>query len=95
MAINIKEIEHIAELSRLELNAEEKTKFGAQLDSILNYVEQLNEVNTDNVEPTAQVSGLEDVWRNDSVKNWDREEVEDALSQGKLEGGQIKVKRVL
>lgn len=95
MAITSKEIEHIAELSRLELSAEEKTKFGAQLDSILNYVEQLNEVNTDNVEPTAQVSSLVDVWRTDVVQNWDREEVEDALSQGKLEGGQIKVKRVL
>lgn len=95
MAITIKEIEHIAELSRLELSGEEKTKFGAQLDSILNYVDQLNEVNTVGVEPTAQVSGLLDVWREDVVKDWDREEVEAALRQGKLEGGQIKVKRVL
>jgi len=95
MSITIEEIEHIAELSRLELSAEEKVKFGAQLDSILNYVDQLNEVNTVGVEPTAQVTGLVDVWREDAVKDWDRAEVEDALRQGKLEGGQIKVKRVL
>lgn len=95
MAITREEIDHIAQLSRLDLSEDEKNKFGAQLDSILEYVSQLDEVDTSQVEPTAQVSGLVDVWRADRVKEWDREEVEDALRQGELEGGQIKVKRVL
>ena len=95
MAITREEIEHIAELSRLDLSEDEKEKFGGQLDSILQYVSQLDEVDTTKVEPTAQVSGLVDVWREDKVNEWDREEVEDALRQGELEGGQIKVKRVL
>lgn len=95
MSISKEEIDNIAELSRLELSAEEKEKFGEQLGSILDYVEQLSEVDTADVEPTAQVSGLIDVWREDTVQEWDRDEVENALSQGKLEGGQVKVKRVL
>ena len=95
MAITREEIEHIAELSRLDLSEDEKEKFGGQLDSILQYVSQLDEVDTTKVEPTAQVSGLVDVWREDKVNEWDREEVEDAMRQGELEGGQIKVKRVL
>ena len=95
MAITREEIIHIAELSRLELSEDEIKKFSGQLDSILKYIGQLNEVDTKNVEPTAQVSGLADVWRSDAVKEWDRSEVVEALSQGELEGGQIKVKRVL
>ncbi|MFA5184067.1 MAG: Asp-tRNA(Asn)/Glu-tRNA(Gln) amidotransferase subunit GatC [Patescibacteria group bacterium] len=95
MAITKEEIEHIAELSRLELTAEEKEKFAGQLDSVLEYISQLNGVDTRNVEPTAQVSGLVDVWREDKALPWDRDEVNDALRQGELEDGQIKVKRVL
>lgn len=95
MAITREEIKHIAELSRLELSEEEMKKFGGQLDSILKYISQLNEVDTKNVEPTAQVSGLSDIWRADDVHVWDQQETEAALNQGEREGGQIKVKRVL
>ncbi len=95
MPITREEIKHIAELSRLELSEEEMTKFGGQLDSILKYISQLNEVDTKNVEPTAQVSGLSDIWRADDVHEWNQEEVETALNQGEREGGQVKVKRVL
>lgn len=95
MPIAREEIKHIAELSRLELSEEEMTKFGGQLDSILKYVGQLDEVDTKKVEPTAQVSGLSDVWRADNVQEWDKAEVEAALNQNEREGGQIRVKRVL
>jgi len=95
MSITREEIKHIAELSRLELSEEEMTKFGGQLDSILKYISQLNEVDTKNIEPTAQVSGLSDIWRADDVYIWNQEEVEAALNQGEREGGQVKVKRVL
>lgn len=95
MAITREEIKHVAELSRLSLTPAEEEKFRVQLDSILKYVSQLNEVDTKKIEPTAQVSGLIDIWRADEVREWDKEEVEDALSQGELEGGQVKVKRVL
>ncbi len=95
MAIDKEDIKYIAELARLRLEEGERGKYGEQLTSILKYIEQLNEADTAEVEPTAQVSGLADVMRPDEVRPWDREEVEMALRQGELEGGQIKVKRVL
>lgn len=95
MSITNEEIKHIAELSRLKLTAEEEKNLGVELGSILHYIEKLNQVNTENIEPTAQVSGLSDVLRSDEVKDWNREEVKAALEQGELEAGQVKVKRVL
>ena len=95
MPITREEIKHLAELSRLELSEEEIVKFGVQLDSILKYVSQLNEVDTKKIEETAQVSGLSDIWRADDVHKWNQNEVEVALNQGVREGGQVKVKRVL
>ena len=49
--IEIKDVEHVAKLARLELNEEEKVKFSKQLGDILKYVEQMNEVDTTGVEP--------------------------------------------
>ena len=95
MSITIEEIKHIAELSRLKLSDEETLKLGSDLGSILDYIKTLKEVDTRKVKETAQVSGLSDVFREDEVKNWDREEVLAALSQGELENDQLKVKRIL
>ena len=95
MSITIEEIKHIAELSRLKLSDEEMLKLGSDLGSILDYIKTLKEVETRKVKETAQVSGLSDVFREDEVKNWDREEVLAALSQGELENDQLKVKRIL
>jgi len=95
MSITRAEILHVAELSRLNLSEAEITKFGPQLDSILEYISQLNNVETKNVEETAHVSGLTGVCSADEVKEWPRTEIEAALNQGELENGQIKVKRVL
>jgi len=66
--INIDQIEHIAKLSKLELTEDEKELYAGQLSSVLEYFEQLNEVNTENVEPTANVTGLSNVWRDDEIE---------------------------
>ena len=55
MKITEKDVRYVADLANLELAPEEKAQFLAQLDSILGYVEQLNELDTSNVEPMAQV----------------------------------------
>ncbi len=90
------DIKHIAKLARLELTDAEIIKYGSQLSDVLSYVEQLREVNVDGVEPTAQVTGLEDILREDVIEDWDKIEREDSLRQApELEDGQIKVKRVL
>lgn len=95
MSLNKEEIKHIAELSRLKLSPAEEEKFASELGVILKYIEKLKKVKTDKVEPTAQVSGLSDVLRNDEVRSWPSDEVTAALNQGELENGQVKVKRVL
>ncbi|MDD2807467.1 MAG: Asp-tRNA(Asn)/Glu-tRNA(Gln) amidotransferase subunit GatC [Patescibacteria group bacterium] len=71
MALTKSEVEHIAKLARLGLTEEEKTKFASQLSSILNYVEQLGSVDTDGIEPTAQVTGLENIYRLDQIEDCD------------------------
>lgn len=95
MNITKEEIKHIAELSRLDLNPAEIEKYRTQLGAILDYVKMLDEIKIDKVELTAQVSGLMDVFRADEVKEWNKEEIEAALSLGDRENGSLKVKRVL
>ena len=65
MKISKEEIEHIAVLARLSLTEEEKELFGSQLSGILGYMEQLNELDTKDVEPTSHVLALENVMRED------------------------------
>jgi len=79
MKINIK---HIAKLANLTLTEAEEKEFDGQLNDILSYIEQLNKVDTSNVEPTAQVTGLKNVTRNDKFTD-DMLTQEEALSGGK------------
>ncbi len=65
MKLSQDEIKHIALLARLGLNEEEIKRYSNQLSSILDYMEILKEVETEGVEPTAQVTGLENVMRDD------------------------------
>jgi aspartyl-tRNA(Asn)/glutamyl-tRNA(Gln) amidotransferase subunit C len=90
------QIEHIARLARLDLTEAEQVKYGGQISAILGYIEQLQEVDVDKVEPTAQVTGLVNSWREDEVLDWPKDENILALNDapGK-EGRNIKVKRVL
>lgn len=68
MKLSVEQIDEIAKLARLELNEKEKKMYAEQLSVVLDYVEKLNEVNTDGVAETCQVTGLEDVVRDDKVK---------------------------
>lgn len=96
MQLTKKEIEHIADLARLELTEAELELYGDQLSGVLSYIEQLGEVDTENVEPTAQVTGLENALRHDEARPWDEAEREAALDQAPArEGRMVKVKRVL
>jgi aspartyl-tRNA(Asn)/glutamyl-tRNA(Gln) amidotransferase subunit C len=95
MQLTKKEIEHIAKLARLELTDAELEKYGGQLSGILGYIDMLKEVDTAGVEPTAQVTGLLNVLRDDAVKEWDESEREAALKDAPdREDRFIKVKRV-
>jgi aspartyl-tRNA(Asn)/glutamyl-tRNA(Gln) amidotransferase subunit C len=68
MSVTINDVDHIARLSKLEFSEMEKEKFTHQFNDILKYMEQLNSVDTTNVEPLAQVIELSNVFRDDVVK---------------------------
>ncbi len=62
-------IDKIAELARLSLKPEEKAKIAGQLSAILDYVKNLDALDTKNVEPTSHVLNMENVFREDEVKS--------------------------
>lgn len=96
MKLDKKEIQHIANLARLELTKQELELYGQQLSDVLKYIDQLQEIDVAGVEPTAQVTGLENVLREDEVKDWDEDELRTALEQAPgREKEYIKVKRIL
>lgn len=95
MALTKEEVQKVAHLARIELSEEEITKFQTQLSEILSYVDQLQEVNTEGIEDTAQVTGLENVWRADEQIDCEPEEREAALAQApERVANLIKVKSV-
>ena len=69
--LTVDQIEHIAKLSKLELSEEEKELYTGQLSSVLDYVGELSEIDTENVELTANVTGLSNVWRDDTIEKSD------------------------
>lgn len=67
-------IDYVAELSRLELTEEEKEREVNDMGKILEYMEKLGELDTDEIEPMTHTLGTENVFRDDMVEpSWDRE----------------------
>jgi aspartyl-tRNA(Asn)/glutamyl-tRNA(Gln) amidotransferase subunit C len=94
MSLSHDQVRHIAKLARLNLTDEEISMFAGQLSDIFEYVDQLNEVDTGGVEPTSQVTGLENVTREDEVTTFC--DPKDLLECSPLpvEKDQVKVKSV-
>jgi len=68
MTLGQDEVRHVAQLARLALGDEEVARFGRQLSQILDYIQTLNELDTSQVEPTAHVVPMANVWRDDDVE---------------------------
>lgn len=75
-----KDVDHVAILSNLNLTDAEKTKFMSQLSKIIDFVGELNKVDTEGIEPTSQTTGLSNVSREDTVKSEDILPIEKAIS---------------
>jgi aspartyl-tRNA(Asn)/glutamyl-tRNA(Gln) amidotransferase subunit C len=92
-------ISHLAHLSRLELSPDEQTRFAGQLSSVVEYVEQLSEVDTSKVKQPLGVTGLKTVLADDVVRgeNDPRTVTQDSLLAGApaREGNFIEVRAVL
>jgi aspartyl-tRNA(Asn)/glutamyl-tRNA(Gln) amidotransferase subunit C len=65
MPVSAEDVAHIAKLARLSLNEQEIEMYATQLSGIFSYMSLLDEVDTDGVEQTCQVTGLEDITRED------------------------------
>lgn len=68
MSLALAEVEHIAELARLELTAAEKTLYGEQLSAILDYAAIMQRCDTSTISPTATVLPLRNIMRTDQVE---------------------------
>ena len=94
MAISHDDILHIARLAQLKLSDDEVKLFAGQLGEIIDYMDILNEVDTREVEPTSQVTGLVQVTREDEERRYsDKKELLDCSGLPK-ERGQIRVPSV-
>lgn len=67
MKITVADVQHVARLARLELSSVEQELFAGQMDSILDYVEKLKELNTDGIVPTSHAVPMENAFREDIV----------------------------
>ncbi len=75
MAVTIQDVEHVASLARLRFSDGEKETLRVQLNRILEYMEQLNRLDTGAVEPLSRVFEVSNVFRNDrAVPGVSREE---------------------
>jgi aspartyl-tRNA(Asn)/glutamyl-tRNA(Gln) amidotransferase subunit C len=94
--ISKSEVEHIADLSRIELTETEIEKFAKEISDVLGYVKQLQEVDTENVEPIAQVTGRTNVFREDAMEDSGKE-VKVIISKNypDSQDGYIRVKQIL
>lgn len=68
MPVTIADVDYVADLARLRFSDEEKVRLVEQLNDILRYVEQLNALDTTQVEPTSHVLNLKNVFREDVVE---------------------------
>lgn len=94
MAISLKDVAHVARLARLALTPEEQRLYVEQLGKILEYVSQLNPLDTSNVVPTSHVLPLTNVWRDDVRQVWG--DTEPLLANApEREGPFFKVKKVI
>ena len=94
MAITRDEVKYIAGLARLTLTEDEITLYAQQLSDILGYIEQLNELDVDNVEPMSHVLDIINVMREDKhLPSLSREEV--MANAPDHDGEHFKVPRVV
>jgi aspartyl-tRNA(Asn)/glutamyl-tRNA(Gln) amidotransferase subunit C len=94
--LTLTDVKHVAKLAKLDLTEDELKKFLSQLSSVVDYISELSEVDTDKIEPTSQTTGLEDVYREDVVVPASTLTQEEALGgTDNFHNGYFKVKAIL
>ena len=92
--MEIKEIENLASLCRIDLSDEEKNELLGEMDSILSFVDQIKDLKVDDVDK--RIAGLRNVMRDDENVHESGEYTDSILAEApKKEGGYFKVKKIL
>ncbi len=95
MEIKREDILHLADLSKLSLSEEEIASLEKDLQGIINYISQISELDTSNVEPTYQVFEMVNVWREDAIIEQDATREELLALTKEEKDNQVKVPKVL
>ena len=95
MAITRKDVLHLAKLSNLRLSEEQIEPLIKDLDNIVGYISQLDELDTEGVEPTYQCFDMQNVWREDVIEEFEASRKDLLSLTTETEDNQIKVPRVL
>ena len=95
MEIKREDILHLADLSNFAVSDAEAEALQKDLQSIIKYISQLDELDTENVEPTYQVFEMENVWRKDEILEQDATREQLLALTVEAEDNQIKVPKVL
>lgn len=93
--ITREDVLHLAQLSSLQLTDDEITGLQADISNILGYVEQLGKLNTEGIEPTYQLTGLSNVWRDDKVIDYGISREDLLKLSSEVIDNQVKVPKVL
>ncbi len=94
MSVSKDDVRHLATLSQIDVSDEQAEALTTQLDNIVKYINMLDELDTEGVEPTFQVTGLQNVMRDDAIEEQLPRETLLALAPDQ-EAGQVKVPKVL
>ncbi len=94
-ALTPQDILKLAKLARIQVTEDELQRYSKELSAILEYVEQLGKVDTKDLKPTYQVTGLTDVMRPDELYDYGVTAEELLKNAPAQENGQIKVKRMI
>ncbi|MDQ3193857.1 MAG: Asp-tRNA(Asn)/Glu-tRNA(Gln) amidotransferase subunit GatC [Bacteroidota bacterium] len=94
MSVTITDVDNIAKLAKLKFTDNEKVKLQRDLNKILEYIDQLNELNLDDVEPLENINETENILRKDETVKWLT--TEEALKNAPARTGKFfKVPKVL
>lgn len=95
MAITKEDVVHLAKLSNISLSEEQIEPLMKDLDKIVEYISQLDELDTEGVEPTYQCFDMQNVWREDVIEDFEANRKDLLNLTAETEDNQIKVPRVL
>lgn len=95
MSITREDVLHLATLSNISIADDEIDPLIEKLDDIVGYISQLDELDTEGVEPTYQCFDMENVWRNDEIVDFEANREDLLALTTECEDHQIKVPKVL